>query len=181
MSGLITHRNSFLLFTKPYQTSMSFSLVIVVMLPKLTYITDFNGWESSHAMQLLSTSQRLFVLEGSIWDIVVLLLVDSNILVFKCAWSGPMVKTWGNWRRKWDNTGPSKSSKVLSMMARARSDSWVSKTIDFRGICALEVWFSRQELGRSRQRIKLSMPGILVMTRSMSSSPSTSLDSSTTN
>ncbi|WVZ09859.1 hypothetical protein V8G54_014389 [Vigna mungo] len=43
ISGRITHKNLFLLFTKPYQNSISLSLVTVAMLPKLTYSTDFNG------------------------------------------------------------------------------------------------------------------------------------------
>lgn len=125
-------------------------------------------------MQLLSSSQRQLA-SG-----VVSVLDDDAVFVLelRCAWTGPMVKTLGNFKRIWDNTGPSSSSNVLSTRARARSVWRVSETMDFRGNTALSS-VCRHKLGRSRERSKFSMPGMLVIMRSMSSSPSMSLDSTT--
>ena len=66
-------------------------------------------------MQVLSTSQRVPVFDD------VVLVVAESVLELRCAWRGPTVKTWGKRWRMWCNTGASRSSKVLSMMARARS------------------------------------------------------------
>ncbi|KAJ6836754.1 7-deoxyloganetin glucosyltransferase-like [Iris pallida] len=122
MSGLITHRKPHPLLAIPHANSVNCWMVRFAMLPKFTYITDPGSLPSSQSMQLESSSHRLDRM-GS--------MLSRSGICDKSRSRGPMGYTGGRIDDNASRTACSKSSKVCTMIAEARSAACASSLQKF--------------------------------------------------
>ncbi len=155
-SGRITHRNGWLLISRPHASSQICSMDIVAMLPKETNVTVDGFCWSNQTKDVSSSSHRVLL----VWETKLLAAASPSTLKLGEKRSGPTGHTLKPLACMASRTKASSSSNVLS---RTKSHSCMSGFWNWEKCFITATSFSRKAEGKCLTFTKGGTPGTQVI------------------